>query len=174
MELIIGPAAVAAASKGKVSASDPRLAPLVEGANRAVRNYCGWHIAPVVVEPLEFDSWGETVLQLPTLRLVSVGTVLVDGAAAAGYQVSKKGMIRFAAPLPYKFGAVTLELTHGFESAPDAAQVITQTVLAALASPMGATREQAGAIAVQWSTTGLDLVDRDLRLLAAYRIPRLG
>lgn len=174
MALIIEPADVADASKGKVTVADPRLAPLVDAANWAVRNHCGWHIAPVVTETVEFDTWGERVLQLPTLRLVSVGPVAIAGVAAVGYEVSKKGMIRFAGPLPHQFGSVTVELTHGFDSAPDAAQVITQMVLAAMASPMGATREQAGAIAVQWATTGLDTTDRDARLLAAYRIPGLG
>lgn len=186
-------AAVAAASKGAVSASDPRIGVLVKGASTAIRRYCGWHVAPVLEETVAVDHVGGDLVQLPSLNVVDVLAVTTwDGATDVAldpaasprpWRVSRKsGQLRLARPVPPAFEAITVTMRHGFDpdAVADLLQVVSQVVLVALASPMGATREQAGSIAVTWATTapgvagGLSLLGRDRDVLELYRLPKVA
>lgn len=94
-----------------------------QAAGESIREYCGWHIAPEVTKTLEMDSYGGSVLQLPSLRVVTVTAVTdADDAPIEGYSVSKStGLLRRDGCLrwPRGYGAVKVTLTHGFESVPD-------------------------------------------------------
>jgi hypothetical protein len=98
----------------------------------------------------------------------------------AGLDFSQNGMVElrdFRTWAP-RFGGVSLRVRHGSDLAdvPDLQAIVKQVTANALASPMGATREQAGTVSVAWSTTapgvsgGLSLLQRDLELLAAFKI----
>lgn len=183
---IVTPDQVSQYTQGKVSASDPRLPALIDGATAAVRRYCGWHIAPAYTETLVVDGPGGHVLTLPTLHVTALGpvvesgTTLVEytGAEASGvYEWSALGNVRrTCGRWTDHYRAISVTMTHGYESAPDVAQIIMQVVAQALSSPMGATREQAGQLSVSWATTapgvsgGLSLLQRDLDVLNLYRL----
>lgn len=166
---------------GQLPADDPRVPALLDGASAAVRRYCRWHIAPVLEETLTVDGPGGDVLLLPTGRLLSLVEVTDGGrqVPVSSLDVSAAGMIgRPAGHWSGRFGAVTARVRHGHDLAavPDVAQIVRQVVANALSSPMGVTREQAGAISVSWSMTapnvsgGLSLLARDLDVLNEYRI----
>ena len=70
---------VAAASKGQVSAADPRLPALIAAASQAVRDRCGWHVTPVVSETLTVDGTGGVLLDVRSGRLLDVSEVRVGG-----------------------------------------------------------------------------------------------
>lgn len=178
---LVTPAEFAAWTKGKVAETDPRVPPLLAGASAAVRNWCRWHIAPVLEETLTGDGGGGRLLLLPTGRLVSVLSVDNGGEAvdAGLVDFSRHGMLELSAgSFSSRLGSVAVRVRHGFDLAevPDVAQIVKQVTANALASPMGATREQAGQVSVSWATTapgvsgGLSLLARDLDVLAAYRI----
>ena len=73
-----------------------------------------------------------------------------------------------------------IKVQHGFDldAVADLKQVVQQVVGNAISSPLGATREQAGAVSVSWATTapgvsgGLSLLERDLMILDRYKLPR--
>lgn len=169
----------AAATGGQVAASDARLGPLLDAASAAVRRYCGWHISPVAEETLVLDGPGGDLLVLPTLRLEMVTSLTVSGEAVdvAGLEWSGNGEVRRRGGWPDRFRSVVIGIRHGFADAPDVQQIVQQVVANAISSPMGATREQAGQVSVQWSTTapgvsgGLSLLERDLAVLDRYRLP---
>lgn len=182
----VTPAQVAQYTQGKVSASDPRLPGLIDGATAAVRRYCGWHIAPVMTETITLDGPGGHVLTLPTLHLTALPSVIENGVTLTEYtSASPDGTFEWS-PLGTvrrtcgrwtdRYRSIAVTMTHGYEDAPDVAQIIMQVVTAALSSPMGATREQAGALSVSWATTapgvsgGLSLLQRDLDVLNLYRL----
>lgn len=176
---LVLPVDLADYTQGKVSADDPRLPPLLNAATVAVRRYCGWHIAPVVEEEFVLDGTGADVAMLPTMRVVDVLAFTDDGRAVdvASLEWSQKGMVRRrGGRWTDKFRGVRASVQHGYDDAPDVEQIIKQVVSAALSSPMGATREQAGALAVTWAATGvgvsggLSLLERDLTILAQYRL----
>lgn len=164
---------------GKIPTSDPRVEPLLKGASAAIRRYCGWHIAPVLQADLVLDGPGGSLLTLPTLRLVNVLSFQDDGnpVEVADLEWSERGMIRHRGRrLTRKFRGIEATVQHGWDEAPDVAQIVQQVVANALSSPLGATREQAGALSVSWATTapgvsgGLSLLQRDLDVLNLYRL----
>lgn len=165
---------------GKVKSSDPRVLPLLEGATQALRNYCRWHIAPVITETVTLDGPGGRLLQLDTLHVRDVTEVVADGVTLTPdeqYRWSALGSIqRVDWYWPDTYRSVRVSFEHGYDVAdvPDVAQIIRQACAVALSSPMGATREQAASLAVTWATTapgvagGLSLLERDRELLAPY------
>jgi len=166
---------------GKVAASDPRVLPLLKGASAGIRRWARWHIAPVLEETLTGDGPGGSLLLLPTGRLLEVLTATNAGESVdvAGLDFSRHGMVsRPDAGWSNRFGSVSVRVRHGFDLAdvPDVAQIVKQVTANVLASPMGATREQAGTVSVAWATTapgvsgGLSLLQRDLDVLAAFKI----
>lgn len=165
---IMTAADIAAASGGKISPTDTRLPRLIEGATQAIRLMCGWHITPVITETMVLDGTGGPVMQVPSGRILKVDRVRVEGAPRE-FDWSQAGMIELRdGCFPSRFRSVEVTLTHGHAYAPDVAAIVTQAILGAAASPMGATREQAGQVAISWSRTGLALTMEDRAMLAPY------
>lgn len=166
---------------GRIPENDPRVETLLAGASAAVRRYCKWHVTPVVDETMVLDWDGADLLVLPTLRLVDLRSVSVSGVSLDLDQVewSHNGELRIPAGKP-GFRSITVTMRHGFDGAEDLVQVVQQIVANALASPLGATREQAGQVSVSWATTapgvsgGISLLQRDLDILNLYRLPLGG
>ncbi|MGV3564158.1 MAG: hypothetical protein ACO1ON_12850 [Nocardioides sp.] len=132
----------------------------------------------MIEETITLDGPGGDLLALPTLRVEDITAVSVRGAAldVGDLEWSDKGMIRHRR-WPHRFRSVEVTFRHGFEHADDLKQVVQQVVANAIASPMGATREQAGQVSISWSTTapgvsgGLSLLERDMAVLDLYRLP---
>ncbi|MDO4791843.1 MAG: hypothetical protein Q3999_05110 [Buchananella hordeovulneris] len=166
---------VAAASGGRVGVGDPRIPVLLEAATAAIRAICGWHVAPVLTETQVLDGTGGALMYVHSGHIRSVTSLVVDGVQLVegrDFGWSQLGMIELygGRRFPRRFRSVSITLEHGHDQAPDLTGLVLQKVLAALASPMGATSEQAGQMAVRWGRTGLSL-DRDqLQMLAPYRL----
>lgn len=177
---LVSAAEFSAWTGGKVSESDPRVLPLLNGASAGIRRWARWHIAPVLEETLVGDGPGGSLLLLPTGRLLEVLTATNAGESVdvTGLDFSRHGMVSTGGCWSDRFGAVSVRVRHGYDLAdvPDVAQIVKQVTANALASPMGATREQAGTVSVAWATTapgvsgGLSLLQRDLDVLAAFKI----
>lgn len=180
---LLTPEQFAAGTNGKISQSDPRLLPLLAGASTGIRRYCRWHVTPVLSnDVMVLDGHGGDLLALRTMRLTEVtsvsehGRFLIDGQ---DFEWSENGELRrLTGRWTSRYRAITVTCSHGFDDAADLVQVVQQVVANALASPMGATREQAGALSVTWSTTapgvsgGISLLARDLATLDLYRLGR--
>ena len=111
-------------TKGRLLATDAEVQRLFDAALRAARNHCGWHVAPVLEETIELDGPGGYVLALPTRKIVTGPNIVEDGAVlvTAQLRVSKSlGLVRkrSGARWTREYGAVSVTLTHGHESAPD-------------------------------------------------------
>jgi hypothetical protein len=179
---IVTAAEVSTATKGQVAANDPRLGLLIKGASAGVRRYCGWHVTPNLSETLVMDGSGGDVQTLKTLHLTAVASVTEKGRTAplvedVDFEWSELGSLRRLNGFwTFAYRGVTATITHGFDDADDVKQVVIQVVTVALSSPLGATREQAGALSVSWATTapgvagGMALLQRDLAVLDRYRI----
>src|SRR5690625_7270625 len=68
----------------------------VAAATQMIRDYCGWHIAPVEEETLVLDGTGTNTLLLPSRRVVQVSQVLVrdEPLDSAGDEWSAVGAVR--------------------------------------------------------------------------------
>lgn len=177
---LVTPDEVAEYTQGKVSAVDPRLPALLAGAATAVRRYCRWHVWPQVTETLMLDGPGGRELALPTLHMTALTAATNAGETldVSTLEWSALGTVRRPGGACWtdRYRGVQVTITHGVEDASDVQQIVKQVVAAALSSPMGATREQAGALSVSWATTapgvagGLSLLGRDLAILDTYRL----
>jgi hypothetical protein len=104
---------------------------IVRAAEASIRRDCGnWHITPEYREVVVVECDSPFSLSLPTLRIVTVHSVIEDDTSTAitGCRIRKGGLL-----LPPRDGAVTrfvvgytytVELTHGFESADDLVPVV--------------------------------------------------
>lgn len=179
---LLSAAEFAIGTGGKISASDPRVQPLIDGATAGIRRYCGWHVAGPWTETATLDGHGADVLALRTLHLRNVASLRESGTAlVAGvdYEWSTNGELRrLSGRWTSRWRALEVTFEHGFDAAADLAQIVQQVVANAVASPMGATREQAGVVSISWSTTapgvsgGISLLERDLLVLDTYRLSR--
>lgn len=169
-------------TKGAIPADHPSARGLLEGASRAIRRRCGWHIGPVQEVELVVDGTGGELLQLPTLHLLDVLEVIEHGRdPVPGHLVewSETGTLRaYHGRWTHRFRGVRASVKHGYplEDLTDLTQIVLQVTAIALSSPTGATREQSAALAVSWATTapgvagGLALLQRDLDIVDSYRI----
>ncbi|WP_448222453.1 hypothetical protein [Gordonia iterans] len=111
-------------------------APAVAAAGEAIRNYCGWHIAPVVIDDVVVvdNSFGRRVLALPTMHLTSVESIVDrNNEAIEGFQWSRSGMLERPGGWPTGLQAVTATITHGLTEAPAAIRTVIGDLVSSLA-----------------------------------------
>lgn len=103
---------------------EPAIADPREFAQSAIRDYCGWHVAPILTETLTVDGNGRSLLLLPSGRIRKLLKVEVCGEDVTDRvrASARAGMIE-GVMFPRRFGAVEVTLEHGF-SPVEAASVL--------------------------------------------------
>lgn len=140
-------------------------------ASGAVRLYCGWHVAPVLEETVSLDGDGGTVLILPTLRLVSLDEVRVQGVVAADVQWSTHGVIE--GRWPKRRRSIEVDMRHGYDAPADLLGVVLDAAARAVNSELGGHAETIGPFSFSASEGSTALFDHELRVLDRYRLPSL-
>lgn len=146
-------------------------------AEAAVRAYCGWHIAPVITEELVIDGNGAASLPIPSLRVVDITAASDAGRVLdpATLEWSRAGFLRSAGRWTSKLRGVRLTVKHGFDSAPDVAQIV-RDIAGRGGGPAGVVREQAGQVSIGYSQVapgvsgGVVLMDHERAMLDRYRV----
>lgn len=121
-EADLGPADVAAWTKGRLSGTDPVVATLLAATLADARAFCGWHVTPVLEfsgeTAITLDGPASHLLVLPTLRMSELASVSEDGLPVdvADLAWSARGLVRKKSGWWWsgQFGAITVEFTHGF------------------------------------------------------------
>lgn len=132
------------------------IAPIVSGttavdsafwlnaAHGAVRRFCGWHVAPKVIETLRVDGRGGRSLLIRSGRVVTLTQVLSDGVdVTAQVDVSDNGTLEFrSGSWSARLGGISVALEHGYEleEVPEVAALI---VTLAKRGASGATQQYA-------------------------------
>lgn len=187
MDPLATPDQLEAHTKGAVTADDPRALPALRSVSTAVRRRCGWHVAPSTSETITLDGPGSQYLGLPSMHVTDVAGVFnageaidVETALAAGtLEWSALGSLRYGGYFTARYRGVQVTLTHGYEldEVEDIVGVVLAITARGLASPMGQTREQAGGLAVTWSSSapgvagGIAATDDEKAIIDVYRIP---
>lgn len=141
-------------------------ADLLAAASQAVVTYCGWPIVRQVVVGQVFDTDGSWLLRLPTLLLVSVESVLLDGVEVTNYSWSADGVLARSWPYawPYGYRRVAVSYTHGYATVPaDIAEIVVARAARAAALIPGLKSETVGGIQEVYadaSNTGLGVFDK--------------
>ena len=149
-------------------------AALLAAASAKITRYCGWGIARETVTGQVLDSDGGWLLRLPTLYLVSVTSVQVDGTAVSDFTVSRRGMLdRRPGGWPEGFGRVTASYVHGYDPVPADLKALSVAVaLRGRDTATGRTGLTVGAISETFDSAAaaVDLSDLDRLSLDAYRL----
>lgn len=99
----------------------------LEAMSDSIRQYCGWHIAPVVHETITLDSNGAATLVLPTLRLQDVlgvrfwnGTTMVPltGWDARTGWSEQTSAIHYHGGFPEGRRRLEVDVVHGYTRTP--------------------------------------------------------
>lgn len=180
---LASPAQLEDFTKGKVKADDARVGNALAAVSRSIRRRAGWHIAPAVTaHTLVLDGPGGTVLSLPTLSLVTLTALTEAGTVidpATGVYLSRAtGLVkkRDGSSWTSNYGEIVVTMDHGEEEVPELADLALRLAARGLASPMGATREQAGALSVNWSmvtqgvAAGITPTADERSLMDSYRL----
>ena len=88
------------------------------GTQAFIRDYCGWHIAPVVEETLILDGSEGSSLMLPTLHIKDVLSVKVGGTDLSYFEWSQSGYLRKRGSWGRRLRSVEVTLRHGYENVP--------------------------------------------------------
>lgn len=170
-------------------AGDVRIEPNINAANAAVRNYCGWHIAPALACTLtervlngngRIKRAGPDVLiQLPATFVSAASSVTVDGTPFDDYDLAPNGILRlFDAGWMTRKTQVVVTYTAGLSDAmlDGLKELITGRVIHALAQPYGVQSESAGGVSITYSASwaasasSTALPDDNRATLDAYRV----
>lgn len=140
-------------------------------ASAAIRSYCGWHVTPVITETVTVDGDGGTIVNLPTLRLVSVEEVRVQGVVVQDVEWSKDGTLR--GQWPDRWRSIEVDIVHGYQAPADLLGVMVDAAARAVKSELGGGAETIGPFSFAASEGSTRLYAHELQILDRYRLPRL-
>ena len=158
--------------------TDP-LARRISAAERRVRDYCGWHVAPVIEQNLILDGSGARSLFVPSLRVLEVISCTVNGQEIDPdtLEWSGDGFLRRDCGWPDRLRSVRLTIRHGFDEAPELSEIIHEMAERAMSATGGRTREQAGGVSITNALVapgvsgGVVLMEHEKATLDRYRLP---
>src|SRR5690625_3501509 len=117
----------------------------VEAATQAIRDYCGWHVAPVKEDTLTLDGPGTDTILFPSRLVVDVTCVQVrrDYPPAYSYEWSTIGALRrLNGVWPNSYRSIEVTLKHGFTDMSVLADVVQSISERVRLDPTGAVSTQ--------------------------------
>jgi len=183
LEPFATPQQMAARSQGAIPADDPYVVEAINAASRLIRNYCRWHVAPVIQETIKVAVRPRSPLYLPTLHMVDLLALTASGVAAdvARVEWDEAGIIEYSRSAFGTYAlrrAVEVTFTHGYEDVPEDIVDLTLMIASrALGSPLGVVRESTMSSSVTYSQAGFNvaggsaLLEHEKESLEIYRRP---
>lgn len=119
---------VEAYTEGRLLASDPETQRMLDAALSRARLWCGWHVTPVLTETLILDRPDSHILILPTMKIVTLTSIEVDGTVVdlseVRYSREAPGCLARADNTCWStawgtngFGEIEVTLAHGYTAA---------------------------------------------------------
>lgn len=166
---------------------DQRIQPLLNAATAAVRNYCGWHVAPsasCVLSSRAHDlrmvySGSDVIIQLPARFVADVSGVTVGGVEVTDFSFETNGLLRlYDCCVSSRKTVIEVEYTAGLpaEFCGAVMELIGHRVTHGLAQSYGVQSEAAGGVSVTYSANWINsarataLPDDNKEVLEPYRL----
>jgi hypothetical protein len=158
-------------SRGAITAAThPFLQRELDAASRAIRNACGWHIAPKTTLKFTRVSRMPSIVFLPAMQIASVDAVWLNGYET---DLSLVEWDRDSGETNIYARAVEIDYLAGYETVPEDLVVLTLELASGALGTDNILREQGGAVAVTYARTSGSLLRDDFTRLDPYRIQRL-
>jgi hypothetical protein len=149
---------------------------MLAAVSGAIRGYCGWSISREVVVEEEFDTFGSVLFNLPTLLLVSIELLTLEGVdlvADTDYMWSKRGSIRRLGCYwwPFKYRCLVASYTHGYEEVPAEIKALCVSICGRLdVATAGVLQKAVGGISLQFGdrNSTVTLTEAEEGVLAPY------
>ena len=159
---------------GVMSATSSQLEAKIAGVSAAIRDWCGWHVSPVLDCSITTESEGN-LLVLPVMFLREIDRFEVQRSACE-VQFKSNGLVRLAHGFfPDAWASIECDFKAGVESAV-LAEIVAQIASNALVAAPGIAEEHAGSVGATYNKTGdgitggVSLLARDKELLMHYRL----
>lgn len=161
---------------GVLSSEPYRIRMVLDGVSQAVRDWCGWHVAPVL--DCKWVGQGEGgLLLLPCAAVRSVSSLKISGAPQEVFEWLPSGLVRLkGTSFPNAWRSVECDFAAGNDAADSIGMVVAQIAANQLAATAGIRGERIGSASIDYNQTedgvsgGVRLLSSDLKLLAPYRI----
>ena len=139
---LIGADTLEALSKGVVKKDDPLTPILIRQASGLIREFCEWHIYPLVTETKRVDHKGGRFIKLPTLMLQDEPTI--------EYLDHERVVQEWAA-----MGAIQATMTHGYSELPATVEVVMASIIvASRTAPVGINQAAVGSVSSTFEVPG--------------------
>ncbi|QDH48912.1 head-tail adaptor [Arthrobacter phage Gisselle] len=144
-------------TKGAILSTDPRAADAIKAVTQSIRREAGWHIGPAVEgHSVTLDGPGGPTLVLPTQKLKELVSLTELGVSldVDALDWSEIGLVQRTDRCSWtnRYRKIVVVMDHGYDELAQLQFLTCSLVARGLASPMGATREQAGAMSINWGT----------------------
>jgi len=171
-------------------AGDLRAASALSAASQAVRNACGWHVAPNLQCSYTAQRIGDAdgrparMFALPALLVTGVDGLTESGVELADgeYEWARDGLVRRCCwkCWPTAWNAVTVEYSAGFDAGavPDLAEAVRAIAegVIAIGGTAGVRSESADGVTIAYdvdaSSVAAALTERQRAALSPYRLVR--
>lgn len=158
---------------GSLSATTEQKEAMLASVSQAIRDHCGWHVAPTV--KCTFTGEGEgRLLVLPALAVSEVSSLEIAGVAA-DFEWRSVGLVRLThGRFPDSWRSVKCCYSAGFDSTGSLGVTVAQIASNALVAAPGIAEEHAGGVGATYNKTGdgitggVSLLERDKELLVPY------
>ncbi len=136
--------------------NNPRVEAALNAASQAVRNYCGWHIAPSL-DCTARPTGQPVVLRLPAAYVSEITSIKENGETVTDYEWREDGLIRRNYPHVWtdKWGGIEVEYTAGYDAnaVPDLIEAVSAITSGVLSVSAGVTSESADGVSVSYSAS---------------------
>ena len=161
-------------------AGDLRAVSALNAASQAIRNACGWHIAPSLQCHATLTADGKLV-KLAANYVSSIDMLTEDGTALTDgqdFEWRRDGLIRRACFRNFssRWDGIAVDYTAGYESGatPDLSEAVRSIAEGVLSMPVGVMSESADGVSISYSTNASSiaaaLTDRQRAALEPYRL----
>lgn len=151
-----------------------------EYATQAIRDYCEWHVSPVLEETIILDGSGTDTVLLPSRRVLDILSITVNGSEleADAFEWSQIGALRrLNGSWPDRYRSIHVKLSHGYENAGVLASIVSAVAARIEIDPTGMiTNQRAGTQSVSFGGRvaqgggGHGLLSSEKEQLAAYKL----
>ena len=182
-------------TSGKYS-QDGRAQANLAAASAAIRNYCGWHVAPALACSVSpsldctfstnfydgrvVEARSSIMIQLPATYVTAVSSVVIDGDELSNYVLEPDGILRvYSVRRCYNpWTSIAVSYTAGVPDSMAAAlqELVAHRVTHALASSNGVQSEAAGGVSITYNANWTNnsrataITDDNKEVLAPYRL----